>query len=175
MINVKESSRNLIILHMQPTKDDPLHHRCLWMTVYIDPVAWRLMVDSDCGAYTHCWPNEDDLHSFRKALPCYLMDEAYILSKISKRTVFDAEATMQNIEQSYCDDSELVETLREKLKGATTELEFSLLLYDDDVPGDLYECFDYAYPSEAVTVARLLKEHVAPVLRNGAPEGGEAE
>lgn len=38
-------------------------------------------------------------------------------------------------------------------------------LYDDDVPGELYECFDYEYPSGAVVVARLLKECVAPALR----------
>lgn len=176
MIDVKETKRELIVLHIRPSEDDPLYTRCLWMTVYIDTKAWRLMVDSDCGAYTHHWPNEDDLHPFRKALAGYLMDESYILGKISECSEFSPESTLESIQQQYCDDPDMLEALTEKFSNALTEFDFySIINDDDDVPGDLYEEFSYVYPSRAVTVARMLKEYVAPALKNGASEEGRTE
>lgn len=168
MIDAKESTRELIVIHLRPSKDDPLYTRCLWMTVYIDTKAWRLMVDSDCGSYTHSWPNEDALHPFRKALASYLADESYTLSKISKESEFSPEDTMECIRQAYCDDPDMLAMLEEKFDGAYTEHDFYNVLADYDVPGELYEEICHVYPSQAVTVAKLLKEYVAPILRGAA-------
>lgn len=175
MVDVKETSRELIVIHLRPTPDDPLYTRCLWMTVYIDTRAWRLMVDSDCGSYTYHWPNEDDLHPFRTALAGYLMDKDYILGKISGRSEFDSDGTMENIRQAYCDDPDMLEMLEEKFSAAITEHDFYAAFSDDDAPGELYEELAYTYPPQAVTAVEILKEYVAPMLLNGASKEGTAD
>lgn len=163
MINTQCLTRELTVIRLNPSPDDPLYTGCLWMTVYIDATAWRLMVDSDCGAYTHCWPNEDDLHTFGKALAGYLMDEDYILSKISKRSAFDPEGTREIIKE-YVDDPDVIE----QFADAETEHDFWTIINDVDDQIDLYECMSYEYPIYARRVAMMLKKYIAPILRSGS-------
>ncbi|MDD3334114.1 MAG: hypothetical protein PHI98_01220 [Eubacteriales bacterium] len=168
MIDVKETSRELIVINIRPTRDDPMYMGCLWMTVYVDTAAWRLTVDSDCGAYVHCWPNEDKLHTFRKALAGYLMDEDYILKKISDCTEFDIEGTTGAIEDAFEDEPDVLEELLEKMKHVRSNGDFYEAFNEEAMPPDMYEYVRYDYPCQAKRVVHLLKEYVAPMLRKEA-------
>ncbi|MDD3881919.1 MAG: hypothetical protein PHI27_06670 [Eubacteriales bacterium] len=174
MVDVTTTTRELIVIRIQPQRNDPMFTRCLWMTVYIDAKAWRLMVDSDCGFYTHHWPNEDELHSFCSALASYLADESYILGKISTRSHFNAENTIGNIKEAYADDPDVLNDFLGNLQGAYTKSDFLRVLSDDNAPDDLYECFAYDYPPQALTAVKMLKEYVVPILR-GENRGGLTE
>lgn len=146
---------------------DEIHHRCTWADIDLDHETYTLTACTDCGNYAYGWTPTPKAESFR-ALMARINGE-YLLGKISDTSVFDFEASKQQLikEAKECACTLDQQWSLEDLENMDECGEELFLFRAAEITG-----LDYAsipivkeYPAGAVTFAKLFVEYLQPILR----------
>lgn len=171
-MRVEIEKPNTIVFKVYPDKTDEMYTKCLWARFLFDLANWSLMAQSDCGDYSYSWKVEKGGRTFLEFMT--VIDEEYLLNKISSRSCFNADSTKQNVIAWVCEDESLSKEEKNRIVSEITEIEVCLdgqlfLQELEDIEGmdnfcDLWECLDYEYPLCAKTFVWIFKEIVQPQI-----------
>lgn len=87
----------IISLLYQQERSDLDYGSCSWARFYFDLKNYTLSIESDCGNFSYGWYPTPDTESFLKL--CSRLEDEYLLSKISDRTIVDREKTWTLIKE----------------------------------------------------------------------------
>ena len=160
--------------YLSADKNDPEYTSCLWAQFVFDCSTGLLNINSDAGDYSYRWgynEHEDFMHLMSR------IDKHYLLNKISDRSVFLLEESIQaNIKEielngweSYGIKSEEEwESIKQEILDIDeqTEIEFYYAL-DAIIPYMDSESFmvEKDYPYGAKVIANLFTKYLQPKIK----------
>lgn len=182
MVIVKAKKPNVLAFKYRQEKGDTYHKKhfnddveCQWADFYFNIDKYSLSICSDCGDFGYSCKPTPDSETFLALMSRIGRD--YLLSKISRKTVIDQDATWREIKafinrldevtpdlekfevDCYCACYSSSNSYNEFIKS----LNMALLHYNDgNYDVELYNCIVKTYPRSAKKIADIFADHIRP-------------
>lgn len=182
MAKVKTSKTELVTVEFRQAKGDPDYGSCMWATFYLDLDAYNLMIMSDCGNYSYGWLPTRGSESFLHLLARINGD--YLLGKISRRTIVNAEETWKALKEyveNLTEDTDCnsglpdMEELKNICKSSNNARDIvdgiKEILEDSALAGDynycdIWQCIEMDYPAGAKKIVEIFEKNIRPLCRD---------
>ena len=178
MSKVKEVKPNIFCLEYRQEKEDEDYGTCLWARFMFNLDRYELTITSDCGNYGYKWFETPKSESFLQLMA--RCDDGYILNKLyGIPNIFNYEDTKNRIYELFGEEEED----REKLDEIFDEMEVYggcpdsssefMRVFEDNNSNDfcdVWEVLQFDYPSNALKIVSVFKEHIQPYIREHLKE-----
>lgn len=174
MATVNEIKPNILSIEYRQEKTDKDYGSCLWARFMFNLDRYELSITSDCGNYGYKWVETPNSESFLELMA--RTDKGYMLNKLyGRENIFDYEATKERIYDYFGEEEEDKEKLDEIFDeieayggGLDSSSEF-MRVFEDNNNGDfcdVWELVQYVYPSNALKIVEVFKDHIQQYIRN---------
>ncbi len=176
MAKIEVKKPKIVSFAFRQDETDKDYGSCLWANFYFDTENCILMIESDCGSFSHTWYPEKD--PFLKV--CSRFGKTYLLEKLSSSNVVDSDRTFENVKElinelvecewdeeeleAACNCSHRDDVVYEAITAAIS----SLFAHDTDLfeSYDLWECIRTDYPNSAKKIVEVYCEHIVPAIKD---------
>ena len=168
-MTVNEIKQNYLCLEYRQEPKDRDYGSCLWARFLFNLDRYELSISSDCGNYGYKWTEtpkaESFLHLMARTDSGYMMDKLY-----GPADIFDFEETKKAIYKYYNKVEGNADPLDEifwemEIQGEPDRAEDFCRIYSDAGGEEPWLFIKYIYPSNALKIIEVFRDHIQPKIR----------
>ena len=177
-MTINEIKPNMLCLEYRQDKEDGDYGSCLWARFVFNLDRYELSITSDCGNYGYKWYETPKSESFLQLMS--RTDKGYMLDKLYGRAnIFDFEATKKKIYEWFGEDEgdkEQLDEIFEEMEiygGYPDNASEFMRVFEDNNRNDfsdVWETMQYVYPSNALKIVEVFKDHIQPYIKQKLAE-----